>query len=110
MKGTRSACRLVSALLVRWGASLVCPRRRWYPHCLAHMRRQLRDLPGTFDIAVYAHTHKPHVDRDEQGRLWINPGETSGWTYGRPSVALLDTTTRQAEILWLATEERKFDG
>lgn len=65
---------------------------------LAHMERQFRGLDGEFDVAIYAHTHKPRIWRDEQGRLWVNPGETSGWTYGQPTYALLDTQSRTGEI------------
>lgn len=66
---------------------------------VAHMRRQLRDVEeASFDIAIFGHTHKPSVERDDGGRLWINPGETSGWTFGQPSVAFLDTTRREAWI------------
>ena len=68
---------------------------------LTHMDRTLRDLDGDFDAAIYAHTHKPSITRDEQGRLFINPGETSGWSYGKPSVALLETTTMEARIVFL---------
>lgn len=68
---------------------------------LTHMDRSLRGLDGDFDAAIYAHTHKPSITRDEQGRLFINPGETSGWSYGNPTVALLDTTTMQARIVAL---------
>lgn len=68
---------------------------------LAHMDRTLKDLGGEFDVAIYAHTHKPSITHDELGRLFINPGETSGWSYGRPSVVLLDTTTLEARIIWL---------
>lgn len=68
---------------------------------LAHMDRSLRDAGGEFDVAIYAHTHKPSITRDELGRLFINPGETSGWSYGQPSVALLDTTTLEARIVRL---------
>jgi putative phosphoesterase len=66
---------------------------------LANMERQLRGYEADFDIAVVGHTHKPSVFRDEAGRLWINPGETSGWTYGKPTVALLDTSDQSVEIL-----------
>jgi putative phosphoesterase len=66
---------------------------------LAHMRRQLVGLPGQFDVAVYGHTHKPRVDRDEQGRWWINPGETSGWTFGRPTVILLETKGMEVQLV-----------
>lgn len=68
---------------------------------LTHMDRTLRELDGEFDAAIYAHTHKPSITRDEQGRLFINPGETSGWSYGKPSVALLDTVTMEATIVSL---------
>lgn len=66
---------------------------------LAHMRRQLRNLSGNFDIAVFAHTHKPLIEQDEYGRLLINPGETSGWSFGRPTIVLLETSTRTATIV-----------
>ena len=68
---------------------------------LAHMQRQLRGAEGDFDVAVYAHTHRASIRRDERGRLHVNPGETSGWTYGRPTVALLQTRTMRAEIVEL---------
>jgi putative phosphoesterase len=68
---------------------------------LTHMDRTLRGLDGEFDAAIYAHTHKPSITHDEQGRLFINPGETSGWSHNRPSVALLDTNTMEAKIVWL---------
>ena len=65
---------------------------------------QLELLRGDFegaDIVIYAHTHRPVIRHDAAGRLFVNPGEASGWTYRRPSVAVLETCTRQAEIVWL---------
>lgn len=72
---------------------------------LCHMERQLRGLPGDWEIAVFGHTHKPRVCRDEAGRLWINPGEVSGWTFDHPTVAILETTTRHVSIVSLQTGE-----
>ncbi|MEX2025711.1 MAG: metallophosphoesterase [Pirellulaceae bacterium] len=69
---------------------------------LAHMKRQLRGLVADYDVAIFGHTHKPRIDRDDSGRLLINPGETSGWTFGRPTVALYDTRSRQTELVNLA--------
>lgn len=69
---------------------------------LTHMERSLRDLEGEFDVAIYAHSHKPSITHDEQGRLFINPGEASGWSHGRPSVALLETATLEARIVMLS--------
>jgi putative phosphoesterase len=68
---------------------------------LTHMDRSLNGVEGEFDVAIYAHTHKPSITHDELGRLFINPGETSGWSYGKPSVALLETTSLSARIVFL---------
>ena len=66
---------------------------------IAHMERQFRGYADPFDIAICGHTHRPSVRVDDQGRLRINPGESSGWTYGEPTVALVETSTREAEIV-----------
>jgi putative phosphoesterase len=70
---------------------------------LVHMERQLRELPAgeEFDVALCGHTHKPSVRRDDAGRLYINPGEVSGWTFGKPTVMLFDTRTRDVETVAL---------
>jgi uncharacterized protein len=68
---------------------------------VTHMLRTLRGCEGEFDVCVFAHTHKAEISRDEQGRWYINPGETSGWSYGKPSVAILETSPRGAEIVRL---------
>lgn len=66
---------------------------------IVHMQQQLNEYAEEFDIAIYGHTHRPNVKRDKQGRLFINPGETSGWTFNSPTVALLETETEEVEIL-----------
>jgi len=66
---------------------------------ICHMQRQLRGQADDWDIAVFGHTHKPRLMEDEQGRLLINPGETSGWTFGRPTIVLLDTMARKARVI-----------
>ncbi len=66
---------------------------------IVHMERQLNDFNGDFDIAIYGHTHRPNIKRDDQNRLFINPGETSGWTFNSPTIAILDTQTEDVEIL-----------
>lgn len=68
---------------------------------LTHQRELIRESFEGLDIIVYAHTHKPRIHCDEAGRLWINPGETSGWTYRNPSIAILDTGSMHAEVVWL---------
>lgn len=69
---------------------------------ICHMERQLRGAHDEWDIAVFGHTHKPRIKRDALGRLLINPGETSGWTFGRPTIALIETTSRDVQIIDLA--------
>ena len=66
---------------------------------LTHQRELIREPVNDVDLVIYAHTHKPKVYRDEDDRLWINPGETSGWTYRRPTVAVLETDAMEAEIV-----------
>jgi putative phosphoesterase len=68
---------------------------------LCHMERQLRGQATDWDIALFGHTHKPRIRRDDSGRVLINPGETSGWTFGQPTIALLETATREVEIVRL---------
>jgi uncharacterized protein len=58
-----------------------------------------RPLCDGADVVVTAHTHKPRIARDDAGRLWINPGETSGWTYREPTVVILDTAPLAAEVV-----------
>ena len=68
---------------------------------LAHMESQLRGLCGAFDVAVYAHSHKPNIFRDAEDRLFINPGETSGWTFRNPTVVLLETDSMETSLIHL---------
>ncbi len=66
---------------------------------LTHQKELFRrDVDGA-DVIVFAHTHKPLIHRDESGRLYLNPGETSGWTYGRPTMAWFDSRSREAAVI-----------
>ena len=60
---------------------------------------------GTAMLLHIGHTHKPRIERDEQGRLLINPGETSGWTFGRPTIMLFETAARKATVIDLQPSE-----
>ncbi|MDA1013326.1 MAG: metallophosphoesterase [Planctomycetota bacterium] len=69
---------------------------------IAHEIGDLQSSPRSdFDVAIFAHTHRASIKRDEQGRLYINPGETSGWTYRKPTVVLLETSPLDAVLLSL---------
>ena len=57
-------------------------------------------LSQQFFLIVYGHTHRPEIRR--QGRtLVVNPGECSGWLYGRSTVALVDMEKQIANIIEL---------
>lgn len=66
---------------------------------MAHQLDDLRDHLGEADVIVFAHTHRPSIVRDRHDRLFINPGEVGGWMFRRPSVAILETSTREARIV-----------
>ena len=75
---------------------------------IAHMLRQLRGLSGEFDVAVYGHTHKPRIHHDDRGRLYINPGEISGWTFGQPTLVILETETMEATVRLFSESTARF--
>ncbi len=56
------------------------------------------------DVLIYGHDHKAKIERKD-GILYINPGtllrETFPWLKGKPSYALYDTVSREAELHWL---------
>lgn len=68
---------------------------------MAHQLDDLRECLDGADVIVFAHTHRPSIAKDRHGRLFVNPGEVGGWMFRKPTVAILDTTTREAEILHL---------
>lgn len=68
---------------------------------MTHILNDVRDCLGEAQIVVFAHTHRPSVVKDSQGRMFINPGETGGWSSRKPTVALVDTTDFEAQIVTL---------
>ncbi len=53
---------------------------------------------GHFDLIVYGHTHEPLMRRIKH-TLIINPGEVSGWLYGKPTAAIVNLERMEAVIL-----------
>ncbi|HSQ93897.1 MAG TPA: metallophosphoesterase [Methanoregula sp.] len=53
---------------------------------------------GSLDLLVYGHTHRPEVRR-QGSLLLVNPGEVYGHLTGKSTIALVDTVTREAEII-----------
>lgn len=50
---------------------------------------------GYFDAVVHGHTHNRSIEKKDK-TLAINPGELCGYLTGKSSLALFDTTKRQA--------------
>ena len=59
-----------------------------------------KEHPDPIDLFVFSHTHRPFLKR-KNGTLWLNPGETCGWVFGNPTVALYDTEKNEAHIVSL---------
>jgi len=53
-----------------------------------------------FDLIVYGHTHTPDI-RKSGNTLIVNPGELSGWLYGKSTLAIADLSSLTAELLEL---------
>ncbi len=53
---------------------------------------------GHFDLIIFGHTHEPIIKKINN-TLIINPGEACGWLYGKPTVAIVNLETMEAEIV-----------
>jgi putative phosphoesterase len=68
---------------------------------VTHLPEQARGVADGMDVVISGHTHKPAIRQDERGVLFVNPGETSGWTYRKPTIAILETRPLSAQIVAL---------
>ena len=65
---------------------------------IAHTTEQVRGMVTDAQVVICAHTHKPAIHTDH-GVLFVNPGETSGWTYRKPTIGVLETEPLSARII-----------
>lgn len=72
---------------------------------VTHQWELFRGETDGSDVVIFSHTHRAAIQDDGEGRLLINPGETGGWTYGRPSVAILETRPLQAKLVSLLDDK-----
>ena len=80
----------------------VCYRTDDGVHILmAHQLQEIRDCIDGSDVVVFAHSHRSSIATDRHGRVFINPGEVGGWMYRKPSIAVYETTTKEAQIIEL---------
>ncbi|QDT64918.1 metallophosphoesterase [Calycomorphotria hydatis] len=66
---------------------------------ISHKLEDIRNDPGQYDLIVWAHTHKASLTKDRNGRLLVNPGEACGWVFGKPTIAVVDTEAKSAELI-----------
>lgn len=66
---------------------------------ICHQLDDVRNCLDGADVVVFAHTHRPSIATDRNGRMYINPGEVGGWMFRKPTVAVYDTEQRTAEIV-----------
>lgn len=53
---------------------------------------------STFDVVIHGHSHRAEACR--KGKvLVINPGEVCGYLSGRSTIAVLDTSKREAKVI-----------
>ncbi len=65
-----------------------------------HFANEKHIRSGKYAAIIYGHTHKLDI-RKNAGNLLVNPGETGGWLSGKNTVALMDTASLEAEIVFL---------
>ena len=57
---------------------------------MVHNRKQRSEEAETADIVIYGHSHK-YEEKEENGRLWLNPGSGGPRRFGKPAtMAMLE--------------------
>jgi hypothetical protein len=54
---------------------------------------------GVYDCIIYGHTHDVDQRTLENGTLVLNPGECCTWLRGLANIAILNTNTKEVEII-----------
>ena len=68
---------------------------------VTHIPGMLDGMRDGADIILYGHTHRACIAKSNSGQLVVNPGEVGGWFYRKPSVAIIETETREARLVLL---------
>lgn len=65
---------------------------------LLHDKQALDLKNEDFHLAIYGHTHKPEVIKQD-GRVLLNPGECCGWLTDKSTVAIIELTDLSSQII-----------
>lgn len=57
-------------------------------------------LSGKYDYIIYGHTHKKDI-RTLGKTIIINPGESGGWLFNEKNIVILNTETKEVEVVKL---------
>ncbi len=69
---------------------------------VVHEPQNIKDaFFSSYDIIIYGHTHQVDI-RKEKGALVVNPGELCGYLTGRPSIAIIDLTSLEVDVVYLS--------
>ncbi len=96
LSGIQSGMKILGGVA---GGPVCCTAKDGTRFLLTHVLNDVRDCIGDANVVVFAHTHRPSVATDKSGRLFVNPGETSGWTSRKPTVAVVETDDLSAQII-----------
>jgi putative phosphoesterase len=55
----------------------------------------------SYDLIIYGHDHNASVQKLEEGRFIVNPGECGGWLTGKSTVAIWDIAQNEVELIQL---------
>lgn len=53
-----------------------------------------------YDVILYGHTHRVDLRR-LNNMIIFNPGEASGWLYGKPTIGIVDLNSMNVELIKL---------
>jgi putative phosphoesterase len=68
---------------------------------MVHSEDQLPDDLGGAAVVIHGHTHQESVRTDQDGVVWINPGELCGYLTGRCTAGLLRLPEKSFESVLL---------
>ena len=65
---------------------------------MVHNRKQRSGEAETADVVIYGHSHK-YEEREEDGRLWLNPGSGGPRRFGKPAtMAMLEIDEERGSL------------
>lgn len=65
---------------------------------MIHNKKQISEKAEEADLIIYGHSHR-YEEKEENGRIWLNPGSCGPRRFGRPlTMALLEFDTETGKL------------